>query len=128
MKPQINNESKARFFALYWNQLVMRCEGDNFLITNIPERWSTAHWLELTSLQDITDEDAIEVVKIVRPAIPYILNPKNARPFCEGYLSIDNGISSLVADYLRSCGYALPYMGLSVEEMIEAGWIKLKAK
>ena len=28
-------------------------------------------------------------------------------------------------DYLRSKGYALPWMGLSVEEMIEAGWIKL---
>lgn len=29
-------------------------------------------------------------------------------------------------DYLRSKGYALPWMGLSVEEMVEAGWIKLQ--
>ena len=29
-------------------------------------------------------------------------------------------------DYLRSKGYALPYMGLSVEKQIEYGWIKLK--
>lgn len=28
-------------------------------------------------------------------------------------------------DYLRSKGYALPWMGLTVEEMIEAGWVKL---
>lgn len=31
----------------------------------------------------------------------------------------------LITDYLRSKGYALPWMGLSVEEMISAGWIRL---
>lgn len=34
--------------------------------------------------------------------------------------------TSKLVDYLRSKGYALPWMGLSVEEMVEAGWIKLK--
>lgn len=29
-------------------------------------------------------------------------------------------------DYLRSKGYALPWMGLSVDEMVEAGWINLQ--
>lgn len=29
-------------------------------------------------------------------------------------------------DYIRSKGYALPWMGLSVEQQIEYGWIKLK--
>lgn len=28
-------------------------------------------------------------------------------------------------DYLRSKGYALPFMGFSVDKMVEAGWIKL---
>lgn len=31
------------------------------------------------------------------------------------------------SDFLRSKGYALPWMGLLVEEIIEAGWIKLKS-
>jgi len=31
-----------------------------------------------------------------------------------------------VCDYLRSKGYALPWMGLSVGEMVEASWIKLQ--
>lgn len=31
-----------------------------------------------------------------------------------------------VTDYLRSKGYALPWMGYSVEEMVQAGWVKLK--
>jgi hypothetical protein len=29
-------------------------------------------------------------------------------------------------DYLRSKGYALPWMGLSVDELVEYGWVKLK--
>ena len=29
-------------------------------------------------------------------------------------------------DYLRSKGYAVPYMDLSVEDLVEYGWIKLK--
>ena len=31
-----------------------------------------------------------------------------------------------VADYLRSKGYALDWNGITVEEMIEWGWVKLK--
>ena len=30
--------------------------------------------------------------------------------------------------YLRSKGYALPYLGISVEKQIEFGWVKLKTK
>lgn len=32
----------------------------------------------------------------------------------------------IIVDYLRSKGYALPYLGITVEEMINWGWIKLK--
>lgn len=32
----------------------------------------------------------------------------------------------IIVDYLRSKGYALPYMGLSVEKLIEYGWVKIK--
>lgn len=31
-----------------------------------------------------------------------------------------------IVDYLRSKGYALPWNGITVEEQIELGWIKLK--
>jgi len=33
-----------------------------------------------------------------------------------------------IIDFLRSKGYALPFMGLSVEQQIEYGWSKLKQK
>lgn len=31
-------------------------------------------------------------------------------------------------DFVRSKGYALPYNGITVNEMIQAGWIKLRQK
>lgn len=42
------------------------------------------------------------------------------------YKHIDKVVQNTkVADYLRSKGYALPYMGISVEDQIKYGWIKL---
>lgn len=32
----------------------------------------------------------------------------------------------MIVDFLRSKGYALPYMGLSVDQQISYGWVKLK--
>ena len=40
--------------------------------------------------------------------------------------NIDIYDSVRIFDFLRSKGYALPYNGLSVEQLIEYGWIKLK--
>lgn len=46
---------------------------------------------------------------------------------CEDYRKENDSTLVLAAyDFLRSKGYAIPFMGLSVREMIEAGWIKLK--
>lgn len=42
----------------------------------------------------------------------------------EGYTRPSNSLAG--ADYLRSKGYALPWMGLSVEDLVNFGWIKLK--
>jgi len=33
-----------------------------------------------------------------------------------------------IVDYLRSKGYALPYMDLSVDDLVNYGWVKLKTK
>ena len=38
----------------------------------------------------------------------------------------DLELSIKTGDYFRSKGYALSYMGLSVEDLVEYGWIKLK--
>ena len=45
-----------------------------------------------------------------------------------GTTSSTNGIKNWlhVFDYLRSKGYALPWMDLLVEDLVEYGWVKLK--
>ena len=120
MELQNNLENKAKFFAQYFGQKI---QVDNELnemgkfpltISNISFKPEKCH-LELTPLSDITDEDAI--------ALGFI-NPESVRTTF--FPSV--GKYTTDADYLRSKGYALPYMGLSVEKLIEYGWVKLKSK
>jgi len=41
--------------------------------------------------------------------------------------NINDGVSYIrIVDHLRSKGYALPWMGLSIEDLIEYGWVKIK--
>lgn len=141
MKAEINNENKAKFFALYWGQDVLCSDmyGDGGTIYSATMKTNSLNekWLFLKPLSQISDEDAVAIAKIlfgsesdwaVENWIKLIkLNltdqfGSNIFPNIQPYFSI----SWSVCDYLRSKGYALPWMDLTVDEMIEAGWIKLK--
>lgn len=109
----------------------------------------TAH-LQLTPLSQITDEDAyyvgasvncwswaerkmeffrddelsethISFGKIFTEAIGKEFGPGLSHPFAHNSTDILHAY-----DYLRSRGYALPYMGVSVETLVEWAWVKLK--
>lgn len=135
--------NKQAFFALYFGQEVL-CENNNshrYKVLGDSIYWEEVH-LELKPLSEISDEDAVEVTKLTY-AMPYpnstkftiYLNPFNKKVVSWGdshwqkYLAerdtTQDIYNSLQADYLRSKGYALPYMDLSVEQMVEFGWIKL---
>lgn len=153
-------DNKARFFAQYldqriycivgWNRGAMILDNDKL----IKDKYLDKAFLELKSLQSITDEDAIEVASMLRPP-SFEMHPRGwkiARTKKEieithrqsvyefdidfdGTIGVDNGesweyLSNAVLlhvyDYLRSKGYALPYLGVSVEQQIEWNWIKLK--
>lgn len=127
-------ENKEKFMAQYWHQPVLRFPNndDKLLVKD----WFVLKngWLELKPLSSISDEDAIEVAKI------YF-----SRDNDESYHTISNGKALVnrlisdwlqtssngflvviqVADYLRSRSYAIPFMGLSVETMVQYGWVKL---
>jgi hypothetical protein len=66
------------------------------------------------------DEDAIEVAKIHG----YDTDEETPKLIREN--SKAEATKASVVDYLRSKGYALPFLGMSVEEQINLGWIKLK--
>lgn len=177
-------ENKAKFFALYLNQRVFWHEeyGKEVAILDsikIETRYGylvEGYKLLLTPLSQITDEDAIEIAKILNPELypdpkfkiskgyserghnisenVLCIEVKNLIPFPieryylwsliqidleenevitgsfenDGDLLVDDHSENIlhVYDYLRSRGYALPWFGLSVEELVNRGWVKLK--
>ena len=102
--------------------------------------------LELKPLSQISDEDVIQGItylyNMTREALGEILEIKHYDTF-SSITTIGIGcnfktsrsihhwrgtkkIGSVEADYFRSKGYALHYMDLSVEDLIDYGWIKLE--
>lgn len=94
-------------------------------------------YLILKPLSSISDEDTTEVSNIVgwvkgnnlneyRELINDFFGDRTLRgrfsliPELPVYTSLE------VIDYLRSKGYALPFMGVSVEDQIKYSWVKLK--
>ncbi len=141
-----NSENKGRFFAQYfgqkvqrWHQWILTTENNvvhmltpmSSGLCNVDKGW----FLELTLLSMISDDDAIQLSKIGLPdkLFDYLWNVetgkamansfKNNRQTNTFYTQFRVGDSF---DFLRSKGYALPFMGLSVEKQVEYGWIKLK--
>lgn len=138
-------ENKAKFFAQYWGQEIMKSNNDGWEIKKVdhnsiyPLYEEDEDFLILKPLSSITDEDAIEVGnllfpfisgKIIRVEINSVdeltLNIKAHRK--TGYNEDYKAINVPCADYLRSKGYCLPWMGLSCEALIEYGWVKICAK
>ena len=158
MKLENTLENKAKFFAQYWGQHVLYFSSD-FLrkIDNLTlDSIENDDYLELKHISQISDEDAINVAKLVSPML-FEGRGKNGGHYIDKsetwwYSVKHNGKTLMVdidldgyifeydeveeykrpsrsligTDYLRSKGYALPWMDLSVEDLIEYGWVKLK--
>lgn len=124
-----NLENKAKFFAQYWGQKVVYntlfnfdnlndiCQA-TFNIEALPHEI-----LHLKPIASITDEDAKNVCLLSRPDVKW----KNySREDIKNLALRLHQYSIIAYQYLQSKGYALPYMGLSVERLIEYGWIKME--
>ena len=148
MKTENTLENKSIFFAQYWGQHVLYFSSD-FLrkIDNLTlDSVENDDYLELKPISHISDEDVIQGItylyNITREALGEILEIKHYYTF-SSITTIEIGcnfktsrsihhwsgtkkIGSFEADYFRSKGYALHYMDLSVEDLVEYGWVKLK--
>lgn len=133
-------ENKAKFFAQYWGQKVLHRQhlvNGNLIDLVYNKDTKDKYWLGLKPLSSITDEDAIILMNIIYPEFDkkeilykkdrfiYFLS-KNPIYHISMECVEDNCI--YVFDYLRSKAYAIPWMGLSVDELIEYGWVKLEDK
>lgn len=132
---KLTNELKAKFFALYWGQRVLNHKEVNRLyrVVNLLELKNDVWEAHLKPLSAITDEDAIEVA-IIAGNSSYTDDRRayNGRLLLQEFLRRQCNVYGedwlKLFDYLRSRGYALPYMGISVEQQVEAGWVKLIEK
>ena len=139
MRPELNNKLKERLFAQYWG-CISEVTKSNFypkkagdksiidgsIIDNYLKNYKLKMAVLLRPLSSITDEEAIEVADIVG----LLIATKDKRKTLVDYLNNEmsrefESLGSHAVDYLRSKGFALPFMGYSVEELINAGFIKL---
>lgn len=154
-------ENKAKFFAQYFGQEVIGHPLNDKASVSVRGTYITKTYIKKTCLflkplSSITDEDAIEVLRLLGEYKPKSVNityhsedgkewTRISRPYTdvneEYYLNVLFNVtkSGLVThhdnkrgedylnlyDYLRSKSYALPWMGLSVEQQIEYGWVKI---
>lgn len=111
-------ENKEKFFTQYWGQQVITDSNlmNAGVITYVNGVSVSLDFVILKPLSLITEED---FMKIMWKQFPFQPSFKKGKIYHE-HLNVNQ------ADYLRSKGYALPYMGLSVMELTEYGWVKLK--
>lgn len=144
MKTANNKYNKEKFFAQYWQQLVLFSTEDGVLfpVNGITLIDIEKDYLLLKSLSDITDKDAIEVYCSNLIGFPKHQANLIKKYFSNGILSVQishknyNHLAEIFldtnyfdlrrVDCLRSKGYALPYMDLSINDLISYGWIKIK--
>lgn len=132
MKTEINQENKEKFFALYYGQKIVSHRSypensTNSISGGIIKQYSEKdYFLKLIPISKISDKDGLILYKIIYP-MGWINNDvKYIRTWLESFYDGDHKkIQPQAVDFIRSIGASFEWMGLSVEEMIEAGWIKL---
>ena len=129
---KINIDVKCRFFAQYWGQKVAKetnypnsptINTSTALILNELENYH----LELKPLSKITEEDAFEVASIISNSIHDSKSKELVSYYKEDILKDPEVLchaSYTTVDYVRSRGYALPFMEYSLEDLISLGWVR----
>lgn len=110
-------EHKKAFFALYFGQDVF-FDNMNFKVEGIDvlrDSWIQGIHAELKPIEYISDKDV--------KSIGFHSSSEFLNKFVHSEIFQYKHI-----DYLRSRGYLVPFMEYSVEQLVEAGWVKEKPK
>ena len=126
---------KGRFFVQYWGVKCMYVGGVG-LVEIGTGGWNLKHpdfFLELKPLSKLSDDDAIEYFDILwhenhhskskEFKIEYGKDWANSI-LAERFGLIPSNVLHGI-DFLRSKGYAIPFMEYSVEKLVELGWVRL---
>lgn len=125
-------ENKTKFFALYWEQEVLTNDmhGEGGLIyaaTMKTKLMPDGDYLLLKPLSQISDEDLEGIYPHGSEAFFIYYGNGNKELAVDRFL-YKFQLQPEYIDFLRLRGYAVPWAGLSVEQLIEYGWIKLTEK
>jgi hypothetical protein len=120
---RITNEIKAKYFSLYYYRQVLGKYIDSDELAPIEDmNPCLVDYIELTPLEQISDEHKVELSKILS-------NGKNELTINTALNGSEwNHFNYYATQYLLSKGYALPYMDYSVSDLVENGTIILKTK
>jgi len=142
-------EKKAMFFAQYMFQQVLMWHDTSILYAvdgsdlAIVSTKKTEYFLELKPLSSITDKDAkliCDELKLPRAKrfyvgeslVTYKDDTYTVVFYYDGFVSVlkNDGLllieTKQANDIAISMGFALQWMGLSVNKLIDCGWIKLE--
>lgn len=146
MKTENNYINKAKFFALYYGQKVFKFSPttiDVFIVNNpCLEYYLENSCLQLKKISNISYEhysipDGWEFYKKYIPKIDGYAGLKIRRPYKPNELAfnedgykydmifpeeVKKGVN---IDEYRSKGYVLPWMDLTVDDLIEYGWVTI---
>lgn len=101
--------NRGKFFAQYQDQKIAKSSIDHDYTSNVKgNSISIRDYLELKPLSSITDDDA-----------------KSLGYRCAEHFKTEAN-ESFWKDELRNLGFAVEWNGLSVEDQINYGWVKLK--
>lgn len=122
---ELTNELKARFFALYLGQKVFYKVISQEIISVVKpvDLCYVKGWVFLRPLSSITEEEALELADIDFEHPPNEPKVKWVNEYIEHIIEYRNS-----SDYLRSKGFALPFMGIEVEQWVDLGVVKLKTE
>lgn len=131
-------ENKARFFALYYGQAIAKAYDEDSLskiggIYDINHMIATDYYLSLRSIASLTELECTEIAKMASifksdHTADFGASVVNFIRFKRMYDVINLHCTTWahIHDYLRSISVLIPFMGLSVEGIINRGWAKLR--
>ena len=123
-------ENKQRFFDAYSGQKIFRYSWNEELYTNrcLDQEKLHKYTAELKPLSEISDDDIEDLMDYFNIKMVSFLKEDVILAIKSQFLEAQNRIPYKYADYLRSRGYLLPFMDLTIEQILEYGWAVLKSK
>jgi len=118
---------KSRFFAQYWGTKTLYIGGLGKVEVG-KGGWNLKHpdfFLQLKPLSKITDDDVQELLPLVSFQFSSRYTDEQIKEEIKKSVLDTEMMPSELFDFLRSKGYALPYMNYSVDDLISFGWVQL---